>query len=57
MGGHLAALVVFAALVSVVFGTLHRGQLRGRVLFALKVFATFVASAVLVGWLMSPFPR
>jgi uncharacterized protein (DUF697 family) len=57
MGGHLAALAVFALLVSLVFGTLHRGQMRARVLFALKVFGGFVASAALVGWLMSPFPR
>jgi hypothetical protein len=57
MGGHLATLVVFAGLVSVVFGTLHRGQMRARALFAVKVFAAFITSATLVGWLMSPFPR
>jgi hypothetical protein len=57
MGGHLAALVVFSALVSVVFATLHRGDLRAQALFGLKVFAAFCLSALLVGWLMSPFPR
>jgi hypothetical protein len=57
MGGHFAALAVFSVLVSVVFATLHRGDLRAQALFGLKVFAAFCLSALLVGWLMSPFPR
>lgn len=54
---HLVTLLVFAALVSTVFATLLRDEPRSQLRFGVKVFAAFVASAVLVGWLMAPFPR
>jgi hypothetical protein len=53
---HLLALVIFAALVSTVFATLLREDARGRLRFGLLAFAAFVLSAVVVGWLMYPFP-
>lgn len=53
---HLLTLLAFAALVSTVFATLLRDDLRGQLRFALKVFFAFVGSAILVGWLMAPFP-
>ena len=53
---HLVALVVFAALVSLVFSMLMREDPRARVRFGLMSFAAFVASAIVAGWLMSPFP-
>jgi hypothetical protein len=54
---HLAYLMVFSALVSAVFATLLRDDLRSRLRFALTAFAAFVVSALAVGWLMYPFPR
>jgi hypothetical protein len=54
---HLAYLMVFSALVSAVFATLLRDDLRSRLRFALTTFAAFVVSALAVGWLMYPFPR
>ncbi len=56
MASHLLTLVVFSGLVSTVFATLLRDDRRSRLRFGLKLFAAFVGSVVLVGWLMAPFP-
>ena len=53
---HLVYLIVFSALVSAVFATLLRDDTRTRVRFALGAFGAFVLSAIVVGWLMYPFP-
>lgn len=53
---HLLTLAVFAGLVSTVFATLLRDDPRSQLRFGLKVFGAFVASALLIGWLMAPFP-
>jgi hypothetical protein len=53
---HLAALLLFSALVSIVFALLQREGKRERIRFGLMTFVAFVASAVVVGWLMYPFP-
>jgi hypothetical protein len=57
MHSHLLTLVVFSALVSTVFATLLRDTPRERVRFGLLVFAAFVLSTLLIGWLANPFPR
>jgi len=56
MASHLLALVVFSVLASVVFATLLRDDRKSRVRFALMTVGAFVLSAVVVGWLMYPFP-
>jgi heme/copper-type cytochrome/quinol oxidase subunit 4 len=56
MASHLLALIVFSTLVSVVFAMLLREDRKARVRFALMTFGAFVLSAVVVGWLMYPFP-
>lgn len=56
MASHLLTLVVFSGLVSTVFATLLRDDPRSRLRFGLKLFAAFVGSVLLVGWLMAPFP-
>lgn len=53
---HLVSLILFASLVSLVFAVLMREEPRARLRFGLTSFAAFVASAIIVGWLMSPFP-
>ena len=53
---HLFTLLSFSALVSTVFATLLRDDLRSQLRFGLKIFCAFVASAIVVGWLMAPFP-
>lgn len=57
MKSHLLTLVVFSALVSTVFAVLQRDATRDRVVFGLKVFAAFVLSVLVVGWIMAPFPN
>jgi hypothetical protein len=56
IASHAIALVVFAALASTVFATLLREDTRSRVRFGLMAFGAFVLSAVIVGWIMYPFP-
>lgn len=57
MESHLFTLLLFSALVSTVFATLLRDDLRSQLRFGLKIFGAFVGSAILVGWLMAPFPN
>ena len=57
IASHLLLLVIFSALVASVFAVLLRDDLRSRTRFGLWVFGSFVASALLAGWLMYPFPR
>lgn len=57
MKSHLLTLIVFSALVSTVFATLQRDDTPSRLRFGLKLFAAFVLSVLVVGWIMSPFPN
>lgn len=57
IASHLLTLVVFSTLVSIVFATLLREDRKSRVRFGLMAFGAFVLSAVVVGWLMYPFPN
>jgi hypothetical protein len=54
---HFPAMILYAFLVSVVFGVIAKNTTRERFLYGLKSFALFVAIALLIGWLMYPFPR
>lgn len=56
ISSHLVALFVFSALVAVVFALLQRQGKRERIRFGLMAFGAFVLSALVVGWLMFPFP-
>ena len=56
MSSHLLVLLIFSALVSAVFAMLLREDTPSRVRFAVTAFGAFVLSAVIVGWIMHPFP-
>ena len=56
MASHFLLLVLFALLVSVVFAALMKDEPREQVRFGGILFAGFVASALVLGWLMYPFP-
>lgn len=56
MTSHFLVLLAFAALVSAAFALLMREEPRAQLRFGLFVFFCFVASAVVLGWLMFPFP-
>ena len=57
IASHLLSLLVFSTLVSLVFAILLREEGKDRLRFALMTFGAFVLSAVVVGWLMYPFPN
>lgn len=54
---HFPAMLLFAFLVSVVFGVIAKNTTRERILYGIKSFVLFVGIALLIGWLMYPFPR
>jgi hypothetical protein len=53
---HFPALLLFSVLVSVVFGVLAKDTPRERAIYGAKVFAAFVGIAILLAWIMYPFP-
>jgi hypothetical protein len=52
MTSHLAMMVLFAACVAAVFGTLLRNQAREQVRLGLRIFAGLVLGAYALGWVM-----
>ncbi|HEV2984618.1 MAG TPA: hypothetical protein VGX46_09520 [Vicinamibacterales bacterium] len=56
MRSHILLLVLFAFFVSLVFAVIAKDDVREQVRFGGVMFAGFVASAVVLGWLMYPFP-
>ena len=57
MQSHFLILVVFSALVALVFAALQRQGLKEQVRFGLLTFGAFVGSTIVLGWIMSPFPH
>jgi hypothetical protein len=53
---HLLILVVFSILVATVFATLLREGTRERLRFGGLSFAAFMLTALVLGWVMGPFP-
>ena len=56
MHSHLLLLVVFALLVSIVFAMLMRDEPISQLRFGALLFGSFVVGAIVLGWLMYPFP-
>jgi hypothetical protein len=56
MHSHLFLLVLFAFFVSLVFAVVARDDTREQVKLGGLMFAGFIASALVLGWLMYPFP-
>jgi len=56
MQSHLLLLAVFAFFVSLVFAVLMRDDPRSQLRFGGLLFGGFLASAVVLGWLMYPLP-
>ena len=56
MHSHLALMVVFSFFVSLVFALLAKDTAAEQVRFGGMMFAGFIAAAVVLGWLMYPFP-
>ena len=56
MQSHIVLLVIFAFFVSLVFALLAKDDTREQLRFGGLLFAGFVAAAIVLGWLMYPFP-
>jgi hypothetical protein len=56
MQSHLVLLVIFAFFVSLVFAVIAKDDAGDQLRFGGMMFAGFLASAVVLGWLMYPFP-
>ena len=56
MHSHFLFLILFAFFVSFVFALISKDDAKEQVRFGGMLFAGFIASAVILGWLMYPFP-
>ena len=56
MQSHFLLLAVFAFFVSLVFAVIAKDSSREQLRFGGLMFGGFLASAVVLGWLMYPFP-
>ncbi len=56
MTSHFALILIFSVLVSVVFAMLMRDEPREQLRMGAYLFFGFVGSAIVLGWLMYPFP-
>lgn len=52
MTSHLGVMMLFAACVAVVFGTLLRDDVRSTVRLASRIFVALVGGAYVLGWIM-----
>ena len=56
MTSHLLLLAGFAFFVSLVFAVLAKDHVRDQLRFGGMLFAGFLGTAFVIGWLMFPFP-
>jgi len=56
MHSHFLLLIVFAFFVSLVFAVIAKDDAREQLRFGGLMFAGFIVSALVLGWLMFPFP-
>jgi hypothetical protein len=56
MQSHVLLLVLFAFFVSLVFAVIAKDDSREQLRLGGLMFGGFLASAVVLGWLMYPFP-
>ena len=56
MRSHLALMLVFSILTSLVLTFIVKQEMRSRVRYFLFLFISFVILSIVGGWLMYPFP-
>ena len=56
MQSHMLLLTVFAFFVSLVFAVIAKDEWREQLRFGGMMFGGFLVSALVLGWLMYPFP-
>jgi len=53
---HLLLMAIFSFFVSLVFAVIAKDEARDQLRFGGMMFGGFLASAIVLGWLMYPFP-
>jgi len=56
MHSHLVLMLIFSLCVSAVFAGLLREEVRDQLVIGAKMFGGMIAAALILGWLMFPFP-
>jgi hypothetical protein len=56
MESHFLLMLIFSACVSAVFAALLREGIREQLIMGAKMFGAMMGAAVILGWLMLPFP-
>ena len=56
MASHILLLAIFAFFVSLIFAVIAKDEVREQLRLGGMMFGGFLASAVVLGWLMYPFP-
>ena len=56
MKSHLVLMAIFAFFVSLVFAVIAKDDVSDQLRFGGLMFGGFLASALVLGWLMYPFP-
>jgi hypothetical protein len=56
MASHFLLMLVFSLCVSMVFAALLREDTHEQIAVGAKMFGAMVAAALILGWLMLPFP-
>ena len=56
MRSHILLLAVFAFFVSLVFAVLTKDEAGEQIRFGATLFGGFILVAIVLGWLMFPFP-
>jgi hypothetical protein len=53
---HILLMAIFALFVSLVFAVIAKDEARDQLRLGGMMFGGFLASAIVLGWLMYPFP-
>ena len=56
MASHFLLMAIFAFFVSLVFAVIAKDDAKAQLRFGGLMFGGFLASAIVLGWLMYPFP-
>jgi hypothetical protein len=56
MQSHILLLALFALFVSLIFAVIAKDEAREQVRFGGMLFAGFIVTAIVLGWLMYPLP-
>jgi hypothetical protein len=56
MQSHFFLLILFAFFVSLTFALISKDEVRDQLRFGGLLFGGFVIAAIVLGWLMYPFP-